>query len=303
MGSRPIRPTILPSETLLKFALWLRRTKRNKENTIEIKVRKIKYLHKHVNLWDVEAVSEFIQDGTWSGGYKESLEYTYSDWCRFHGFDYKPHSYPRISKLPYIPTETELDTLIVGAKNEYACYLQLLKETGWRPSEALTLTPLDIHLERRVATLNSPKKGSNPRQVKLSNKLIAMMTPIVTTKKSKEILWQVSRQTIAKNINRLKKRLAKKLGNPMLSKITLYTFRHWKATMEYHRTKDILYVKELLGHKDIKNTLVYTHLVSFESDDWVCKVASSLEEAVELIEAGFEYVTEYEGKKMFRKRK
>jgi len=33
------------------------------------------------------------------------------------------------------------------------------------------------------------------------------------------------------------------------------------------------------------------------------KVASSLEEAVKLIEAGFEYVTEYEGKKMFRKRK
>ena len=200
----------------------------------------MKYLHKYVNLWDVEAVSAFIQDGTWSGGYKESLEYTYSDWCSFHGFDYKPYSYRRNSKIPYIPTETELDTLIVGAKNEYACYLQLLKETGWRPSEALTLTPLDIHLERRVATLNSPKKGSSPRQVKLSNKLIAMLTPIVSTKESNEVLWQVSRHTIAKNINRLKKRLAKKLGNPMLSKITLHIFRRWKATMEYHRTKDIL---------------------------------------------------------------
>jgi hypothetical protein len=35
----------------------------------------------------------------------------------------------------------------------------------------------------------------------------------------------------------------------------------------------------------------------------VCKVASNLEEAVELVEAGFEYVTEVEGKKIFRKRK
>jgi integrase len=197
----------------------------------------------------------------------------------------------------------ELDTLIVGAKNEYACYLQLLKETGWRPSKTLTLTPLDIHLERKVATLNSPKKGSNSRQVKLSNKLIAMLTPILSTKESNEVLWQTSRHTIVKNINRLKKRLAKKLGNPMLSMITLYTFRHWKASMEYHPTKDILYVKELLGHKNIKNTLVYTHLVNFESDDRICKVASGLEEAVKLIEAGFEYVTEYEGKKIFRKRK
>jgi len=68
--------------------------------------------------------------------------------------------------------------------------------------------------------------------------------------------------------------------------------------MEYHQTIDILHVMRVLGHKNIHNTLVYTHLVNFESDDWVCKVASSLEEAVKLIEAGFEYVTDYDGKKV-----
>ncbi len=172
------------------------------------------------------------------GGYKESLEYTYSDWCSFHGFDYKPHSYRRISKLPYIPIETELDTLIVGAKNEYSCYLHLIKETGWRPSEAQNLTPLYLSL-KRVATLNSPKKRSNLRQVKISNKLVAMLTSIVVSKKIQEKLWHFSRQTFAKNINRLKKRLATKLGNPKLTKITLYSFHHWKVTMEYHTIQDI----------------------------------------------------------------
>ena len=73
--------------------------------------------------------------------------------------------------------------------------------------------------------------------------------------------------------------------------------------MEYKRTKDILYVKELLGHVDIKNTLVYTHLVNFENNEWICKVASTVEEAKQLIEAGFEYVTEIDGKKLFRKPK
>ena len=87
-------------------------------------------------------------------------------------------------------------------------------------------------------------------------------------------------------------------------KIKLKTFRHWKATMEYHRTKDILYVKELLGHKNIQNTLVYTHLVSFEEDDaWIVKVATSIEEYVALLESGFEYVSDYEGRKVLRKRK
>ena len=39
---------------------------------------------------------------------------------------------------------------------------------------------------------------------------------------------------------------------------------HFKVTMEYHKTKDILHVMRILGHRNIKNTLVYTHLVNFQ---------------------------------------
>ena len=49
--------------------------------------------------------------------------------------------------------------------------------------------------------------------------------------------------------------------------------------------------------------MVYVHLINFESDEWVCKVAETVNDAVELIKAGFEYVTECDGKKLFRKRK
>lgn len=101
----------------------------------------------------------------------------------------------------------------------------------------------------------------------------------------------------------MRKNIVEKLCNPRLEKVSLGSFRHFVGTMTYHKTKDIFYTQQVLGHKNIQNTMVYVHMINFESDDWVCKVASSLEEAVELIEAGFEYVTEYEGKKIFRKRK
>ena len=101
-----------------------------------------------------------------------------------------------------------------------------------------------------------------------------------------------------------RKALAEKLGNPNLLNITFKTFRHWKATYEYHRTKDILYVKQILGHKNINNTLIYTHLVEFEGDDsFIVKVTSTLEEFTELLENGFEYISDYEDKKILRKRK
>jgi hypothetical protein len=60
----------------------------------------------------------------------------------------------------------------------------------------------------------------------------------------------------------------------------------------------------MLGHKRIENTLVYTHLIDFEEDDsFTVRVASSIEEYTTLLESGFEYVSDYEGKKILRKRK
>jgi hypothetical protein len=59
-----------------------------------------------------------------------------------------------------------------------------------------------------------------------------------------------------------------------------------------------------LGHKSIRNTLIYARLVDFESDDFHSNVANTAEEARKLIEAGFEYVcTTPEDLMLFRKRK
>lgn len=73
--------------------------------------------------------------------------------------------------------------------------------------------------------------------------------------------------------------------------------------MEYNRTKDILYVKQLLEHKNINSTLIYTQLVSFERDEYHVKVAKTVEEAYELAESVFDYFTTIGGVQIFRKRK
>ena len=103
---------------------------------------------------------------------------------------------------------------------------------------------------------------------------------------------------------RMRRRTAVRLQNPRLMKIGFKTLRHWKATTEYQKTKDILHVKRILGHKNIKNTLVYTHLIDFKEDEWISKVARNGDEACELVEAGFEFVCSTPDDLMvFRKRK
>jgi len=73
--------------------------------------------------------------------------------------------------------------------------------------------------------------------------------------------------------------------------------------MEYQRTKDILYVMRMLGHKSIQNTLVYTQMVQFKKEEYASATANTIGDAQKLVEAGFEYVTEIDDVKLFRKRK
>ncbi|MGQ9530835.1 MAG: tyrosine-type recombinase/integrase [Candidatus Bathycorpusculaceae bacterium] len=70
-----------------------------------------------------------------------------------------------------------------------------------------------------------------------------------------------------------------------------HTLRHWKATMEYHKTKDIPHVMQLLGHGNIKNTLIYTQLIDFKEDEWTCKAAEPLKRQNSLLKQGLSMLT------------
>ncbi len=78
--------------------------------------------------------------------------------------------------------------------------------------------------------------------------------------------------------------------------------------MEYHKTKDVIHVQQLLGHRAIKSTMLYINIenATYSQDkpeEFHVKVARSLDEACKLVKVGFEYVTDMDGAKIFRKRK
>ena len=53
----------------------------------------------------------------------------------------------------------------------------------------------------------------------------------------------------------------------------------------------------------ITTTQLYMHLVNLDSDEWTCRTAATKEEAMSLIEGGFQYVTTIEGIQLFKKSK
>ncbi|MCW4043914.1 MAG: tyrosine-type recombinase/integrase [Candidatus Bathyarchaeota archaeon] len=167
--------------------------------------------------------------------------------------------------------------------------------------EASKIKWIDVDENLSTITINNPAKGSLPRKTKITTKTLAMIKALPRTG---EYLFNPNSDTHRKGFSKQRNRLARNLQNPRLKQIHFHTLRHWKATMEYHRTKDILHVKQLLGHKQLKNTEIYTHLLNFESDDWHVSFAKNLDEETKLIEAGFEYVrySEKDEVAIYRKR-
>ena len=287
---------------LLEYA-WYEKKRGLAESTIKQRVYRLKRLVKHgADLHDPDSVSTVLAKSDRSPADKQMMVTAYRSFARFARLTWEP---PRIQvpqRLPFIPREEEIDQLIAGCGRKTATFLQVLKETGARGIEAARLKWVDVDPESRTIRINHPVKGSLPRIVKVSAKTIAMIKALP---KKAEYIFNPNIHTIRQNFQKQRNRIARTLQNPRIKQIHLHTFRHWFATMQYHKTRDILYVKQLLGHKQIKNTEVYTHLINFERDDYHVAFAKTLKEEKELIEAGFEFVrySEKDEIAIYRKRK
>lgn len=62
-------------------------------------------------------------------------------------------------------------------------------------------------------------------------------------------------------------------------------------------------VKQRLGHKKLGSTMKYTQLIRFEDNEFEVTAATSVEEAKQILAAGFDYVTEKNGIMLFRRPK
>ena len=215
---------------------------------------------------------------------------TYTNFLKSINKTWEKPTYKKEDRIPFIPTEEELNQLIASTGNTMTTLLQFLKETGVRIGEAILLKWLDLNLQQKTANI-TPEKGSNPRILPISDKLINMINQMPH---NKETIFQTNKDLLRDYYCKQRKHISERLQNPRIKAITFHTFRHWKATMEYHKTKDIMHVKYVLGHKGINNTLIYVNieqaLFLSDTDEWITQVSHNETEELKLIEANFTLV-------------
>jgi integrase len=288
---------------IIDFLWWMKKQGYKETTIISRGVRLRRIVHLGADLNNPESIKETIaRQDKWKDSMKEVMVFAYDLYAKHYGMKWERPRYKAIRQLPFIPQEREIDDLIAGCNKEIALLLQIAKETGARAGEIYRLQWTEIDFEGRTISL-MPEKNSNPRISRISNKLYDMLC--VYPKLKQNIFCNyLSLNNLRRTFERQRKKLSVKLANPRLQKITIHTLRHWKGSTEYHKTKDILHVMQVLGHKNIKNTLLYTQLLTTEKDDsFICKMAKEPIEIQELIELGFEFVCDLDGTKFFKKRK
>jgi len=275
------------------------------DTTIKATGKRLRHLQKHSNLKDPEDVKGYIANKQCSNAYKETLIETYNLLKKSINQTWQKPFYKRNDKLPKIPTEEKINMLISNARTRMALFLSMSKDLGTRPIELTWLKTKDIDLEKGTVNITSAKHCVG-RTLKLKTNTLQMLKAYINKKdlNLNDRIFPTTSQNICEYYRILRNRLAKKLKEPAIQTIRLYDFRHWFATTEYHKTKDLLHVKKLLGHKDLRTTLRYTQLLdTLPNDQYHCKTANNIKEATNLIENGFQYVTDIDGAKLFRKPK
>jgi len=285
---------------ILEYA-WKMKKQGQAETTIETRIYRLnKLVQKGADLMSPDSVETVLATEKWTQANKRFFVMAYLSFTRAFNIAWKPIKTHYEPRQVFIPLEKEIDALISGCGKTTSTFLQTLKDTGARAGEAAKLKWIDVNCENNTISINNPEKGSKSRTIKVSTKTIAMINALP---KKNEYIFTPNVRALQSTFARSRKRLARTLQNPRLLQIHFHTLRHWKGTMEYSRTKNILWVKQLLGHKRIENTEVYTHLINFEDEEYHSATAQKVEEAKQLIEKGFEYVCDMEGIKLFRKRK
>ena len=300
-------PNIMEQKGRMAELAWSLKKANHADETIRMVNSALRTLTaRGANLSDPETVKDVIARQNWSENRRRNVANAYNLYAKKYSILWEK---PRTSlrrRIPFVPKEEDLDALIARAGKKLSTFLQLLKETGMRSGEATRLAWTDIDNERRIITLNAPEKGSNPRIWKVSTKLINRIGAL--PKKTELVFRNPNTRAIRASYCYTRKSLSQKLQNPRLLRISFHTFRHWKATNLYHQTKNILLVKEFLGHAKLENTLLYIQVEqaifgASDNDEFTVQATNNKEEIKQLLSVGFEYICQKDDMLFFRKRK
>jgi site-specific recombinase XerD len=168
-------------------------------------------------------------------------------------------------RLPIILSQEEVTRLIDSAANPlHRAVLMTLYSTGIRRGELVKLKVSDIDVPRMVIHIYQGK-GNRDREVQLTEKLLEELRRYWRWMRPQTYLfpgYENSRRTdvpiSSKAVWHACRQAAKRAG--IEKRLSPHSLRHSYATHQLEAGADLVSVQNLLGHADVRDTMIYLHL-------------------------------------------
>lgn len=170
-------------------------------------------------------------------------------------------------KLPEVFTKDEIKMILATVKNvKHKLLLGLLYSSGLRVSEIVNLKVKDLDFENKMLRVRQGK-GAKDRMTILAEKVAGVLKRYVGKKEADDYVFESARG------GKLTERSAQKVFAKALKEsgikksASCHSLRHSFATHLLEQGVDIRYIQELLGHKRLETTQVYTKVTSGKLKD------------------------------------
>lgn len=169
-------------------------------------------------------------------------------------------------RIPVVLSENEVTTILNSVENiKHKSILMTIYSAGIRLNELLSLQVEDVDFDRNLIIVKQGK-GRKDRQSVLSKSLKGILFKYLDKYRPSKYLFegQSGGKYSASSVQAIMKRAVKKTG--IKKHATVHTLRHSFATHLLENGTDIRFIQELLGHKRLETTQIYTHIskVAFE---------------------------------------
>jgi len=277
------------------------------DNTIKSTCKSLERISKYADLSNPEEVKAYISTSTKENGepYSNSTKtrhaYSYDCLCKAYGMKWEQPKFRYEEHVPLIPSTENVNKIIGASTKRYSIIFTLLAEIGLSGHELHKLSRKDMDTENGIIRVRG-YKGHASGTYKLKKQTLEMLREYLAINPQEHPFPKA--KAIGEQWLNFRNRVSDNLKQPELKTIQLRHLRNYSGARLYNRLKDPIAVMRHLRHKKLETTMHYLRAIDLnEEEEYIVRTANTIEQATELLENGYEYVTDMDNIKIFRKRK
>jgi integrase len=200
-----------------------------------------------------------------------------------------------------MPTTDQVNKIISATTQKFATIFKLMAEIGVEGEELHQTHRNQFDTTQAIISIKG-LKGHGSANYKLKNQTAEMLRQYLARYQTPypfpqpqvmSEMWRRARDTASRNHNQ-----------PDLKTIPMKNLRNYSGAQFYYQFPDPIGVMRHLRHKRLETTMHYLRAIVLNGEEeYICKTATTPQEATQLIEQGFQHADTIDGIHLYRKRK